>query len=735
MSANNDPSLNSSSDTAIWQNPCQKRLHELLSLSPAVIYTCRAEGDYAATFISEHVYTQLGYPPKQFLDDPGFWASKIHPDDQSHVFSALPELLKKGSGLHEYRFLHADGSYRWMRDQFRILKNETGHDVEIIGSWQDISDLKQTEQALKRSEAHLLDAQRIAHLGSWEWQLETDDLYWSDEVFRIFGLNPAQTPCTYELFLSCIHPEDRNMVNNAINQALTNQTDYRIEHRIVLGSNAIRYVEEQGRVICDASGTPIKMTGIVLDITARKEVEQALLERKEQLLHQAHYDSLTDLPNRLLLQDRLEQAIIRASASNERVALLLVDLDNFKKINDTLGHYTGDRVLQEAAERLKTLLGEGKTIARLSGDEFVIIIENTTSIKRIASAAQKILSELSVPLQVDDRQFFITGSIGISMFPDNSDDVTTLLKSADISMYAAKKRGRNSYQFYSPQMDARAHELLLLDNDLRQALDKEQLLLHYQPQIDLITGKLLGFEALIRWQHPEKGLIPPSDFIPLAEESGQIIPIGNWILQTACQQARNFLDAGFEPFQMCVNISMIQFYAPDFPELVIETLQQTGLDASALELEITESVAMENPQETITRLQQLHELGIRVAIDDFGTGHSSLSYLKHLPISTLKIDRGFVADVLNDPYDLAIIEAILALAASLQLDVVAEGIETTAQQHQLAMLGCRTAQGYLFCRPQPSEALLEICNDASKLPWYRFFTSAGTDSSLKRLSN
>ena len=685
----------------------QERLETLLSLGTAVIYACKVDGDCAATYISNNVTEQLGYTPSDFLEDPSFWSNNIHPDDKDAVFSALPGLIKKRRHTHQYRFRHKNGDYRWMRDELRLVLSKNGEPTEIIGSWIDITDSKNQEQRLRNAKVHLAEAQRLAHLGSWSWDIESGALTWSDEVFKIFDLPAETTSPDYGLFLSKVHPEDRPKLENALKKTINQHTPYAVEHRIVLSNGSIHHVLEQGEVKLNKSGEAIGMTGTVLDITERKIAEIAIKEKDQHLKYLTHYDSLTDLPNRLLFHDRLSQAINKAKRNKTLVAVLLIDLDNFKKVNDTSGHQTGDILLRDVAARLKSSMRDIDTLARISGDEFVAIIENPASIEKIAYTAQRLLDVLTQPFAASERQFFISASMGISVFPNNAHDVEELLKSADVSMYAAKKR-RNDYQFYSPEMDARAHELLLLENDLRRAVEREELVLHYQPQIDLTTGNLIGLEALLRWQHPEKGLLPPGEFIPLAEDSGLILPIGAWVLRTACAQVQTFIDAGLQPFKMCVNISVHQFKKFDFPEFVINTLKDTGLEPCCLELEITESIAMENADETVSHLSTLRERGVRVAIDDFGIGHSSLSRLKHLPITTLKIDKGFVADVLTNQYDFAIIEAILALAKSLNLSIVAEGIETKEQQQVLSRLGCHTGQGYYFCRPQPWEELLSV---------------------------
>lgn len=594
-----------------------------------------------------------------------------------------------------------------MRGELLLLSDTNGEPAEIIGSWIDITERRDMEENLRKSRAHLHEAQHIAMIGSWEWDIASGDFHWSDEVFRIFGVKQEEFTPTYETVLSCVHPEDLSRVKMALHQALSERIPYAIEYRI-LHANGIKYVAGKGHVELSGVGKPIRMIGVVMDVTDRIITDLALQKREASLRHLAHFDALTDLPNRTLFQDRLNQSIKKAQRNSKRIAVLFLDIDNFKKFNDSAGHHIGDQLLKDVAERLNKNLRRSDTLARIAGDEFAIFIDDASTLRKIAHIAQHVLSQLELPFMVQDRQFFLTASIGISIYPIDAGDSESLQKSAEVAMHEGKKISRNSYQFFSSEMDVRANNLLQLENDLRVAIEENHLVLHYQPQVDLATGRLLSMEALVRWQHPQKGLIPPNDFIPMAENSGLILPIGAWVLQEACQQAKSLLLAGVQPFRMCVNISMPQFKAPGFLEHVTRTLKDAELAPQWLELEITESIAMENAEETISRLKILRELGIRVAIDDFGTGHSSLSYLKHLPITTLKIDKAFVDDILTDQYDVVIIEAILAMAKSLGLDVVAEGIETEEQKQILCKLGCAAGQGYLFSRPLPSNKLLKL---------------------------
>ncbi len=444
------------------------------------------------------------------------------------------------------------------------------------------------------------------------------------------------------------------------------------------------------------------------DITERLQVEESLRRNKERLDHLAHHDALTGLPNRLLFHDRLGHAIARAAREDQRAALLFLDLDRFKTINDTLGHENGDQVLREVAGRLQSILRSADTVARLGGDEFVVLVECCGDLSEAAGVARKIIEVMAEGMRIGEQDLHLTTSIGISLYPDDAQDREGLLKFADQAMYRAKDEGRNTYQFFRPEMNKRSNELLALESSLRKALAEEQLSVVYQPQYDLATRRLIGFEALMRWNHPTRGMISPAEFIPLAEESGLIVSMGDWILRTVCAQNKAWQQEGLPAVRMAVNISARQFRQPDFVDLVENALADAGLEADWLELEITESIAMQNVEETIMTLTDLKIRGIHLAIDDFGTGYSSLNYLKRFPISKLKIDQSFVRDIAGDPHDAAIVGAVIALGHSLNLEVIAEGVETEAQMHFLLERGCRQAQGYLFSPPRPAPECREL---------------------------
>lgn len=441
------------------------------------------------------------------------------------------------------------------------------------------------------------------------------------------------------------------------------------------------------------------------DISERKLAENALREQQSRLNYMAFHDALTSLPNRSLFYDRIYHGLARARRSESKIALMLLDIDRFKNINDSLGHDAGDILLKAIAMRLIEGVRDMDTVARLGGDEFVVVLEGIHDLDDVMFVANKLLSTLSRPLEISGHSISTTVSIGVSIFPDDGMDTDELLKNADVAMYKAKEAGKNNCQFYAKGMNATAVNYLLLENDLRRAVEQQQLVLYYQPQVDLRTGEMMGVEALVRWQHPDRGLISPAHFIPLAEETGLIVPIGEWVLREACRQQKIWLDAGKFVGKIAVNLSPRQFRQKNFPGKVEAILNDIGLEAKHLELEITESCAMEHAGETITQLNQLNQMGMFLAIDDFGTGYSSLAYLQRFPIQKLKIDRSFINDIHDDDNDAAIAKSIIGLAHNMQMRVVAEGVENERQAEWLRDKGCDQAQGFLYAKPMTAKQL------------------------------
>ena len=426
--------------------------------------------------------------------------------------------------------------------------------------------------------------------------------------------------------------------------------------------------------------------------------------------HGAQHDFLTDLPNRVLLNDRLQQAISLARRHGHRIAVLFLDLDRFKHINDSLGHVIGDQLLQAVARRLTACLRRSDTVGRQGGDEFVVVLSELDLPENAARSAAKLLAALTPPYRVGLHDLHVPMSIGVSIYPDDGEDAATLINNADTAMYQAKENGRNNYQFFRQEMIVRAVERQFIEGGLRVALDRQELSLHYQPKVDLRTGAIVGVEALLRWQHPDRGFIPPAQFVPIAEDSGLILPIGRWVLREACRQSRAWLDAGLPPMPMAVNISAIEFRSQDFIDSIRTVLQETKLEPQCLELELTESVLMKYAESTVSMLKALKSIGVQLAVDDFGTGYSSLSYLSQFPVDSLKVDQSFVQEISSKANDAVIVSAVISMGNSLKKRVIAEGVETREQLEFLTTAGCEEAQGYYFSAPMVAEqfaALLE----------------------------
>ncbi|MBV8633462.1 MAG: EAL domain-containing protein, partial [Burkholderiaceae bacterium] len=458
----------------------------------------------------------------------------------------------------------------------------------------------------------------------------------------------------------------------------------------------------------DDGGKVEHFVAIQYDITETRRYQ-------EELETLANRDGLTGLANRNLLNDRLQQAIVQAANHRETLWVAYLDLDRFKFVNDTVGHRVGDRLLCQVARRLEASLRNSDTIARVGADEFILVLQERADELNVADDLQQVLDAIAKPLTDEGHEFFLSGSMGVAAYPNDGTDAETLIKHADIAMYRAKELGRNNTQFFTATMNQRAMERLRIESDLRSALERHELLLHYQPQVDLATGRVVGVEALLRWEHRELGMVPPGRFIALAEETGLIVPIGAWVLQTACRQAREWQAAGFGSLRVAVNLSARQFSQKDLVESVAETLVETGLDPACLEIELTESLVMTDVERAIGVLRNLKFLGVKLSIDDFGTGYSSLSYLKRFPIDVLKIDQSFVRDITVDAEDAAIAAAIISLAHSLKLQVIAEGVETEAQLTFLRRHGCDQMQGYYFSRPVAPADLLQMLKTGASL--------------------
>ncbi|MBF0564624.1 MAG: EAL domain-containing protein [Nitrospirae bacterium] len=497
-----------------------------------------------------------------------------------------------------------------------------------------------------------------------------------------------------------IRDEDVDEIRAYFQNILNGQYSRNYQNVLMSRSGGQRLISWTNTTLDDGSGRVVFVIATGIDITERKLTEQ-------RLEYLAHFDSLTDLPNRTLFYDRLSHTLGQSRRYNQMFALLFIDLDGFKFVNDTLGHDMGDLLLKMAAKTLPECVRESDTVAHVGGDEFVVILPVISKARAASLVSQKIIEALAKPFYLDGHECFVGASIGISIYPTDGDDVDTLLKNSDIAMYQAKDQGRNNYQFYNSDMNTRALRRLKLENNLRKALEKNEFTLHYQPKVNLINGEFTGTEALVRWQNPHYGLVSPVEFIPLAEETGLIISIGEWVLRTACSQSVAWQKQGYGIIT-AVNLSARQFKSSGLIYTIESILQESGFNPEYLELELTESVVMEEAENAIKILRLIKNMGIHIAIDDFGMGYSSLSYLKRFPIDRLKIDKSFVRDITTDPDDEAIVTAIIAMAHSLKLHVTAEGVETVDQLEFLRTLNCDEAQGYLFSRPVEFESFKEL---------------------------
>lgn len=585
-----------------------------------------------------------------------------------------------------------EGKHLWLRTSKVPLRDASGETKGVLGIYEDITERKQAEIALQRSEAELNRAQVIAQVGSWTFDVATRKFEGSAEVYRLYGL-PNLGAIDLKDIVPILHDDDREMVLDALDRAVAGAS-FDIEHRIVVAGKE-RWLTSHAKGELDAQGRPCSVIGTSQDITERKHAEA-------RIHYLAHFDALTGLPNRTQLEERLKYAISMAKRGNENIALMFIDLDRFKDINDTLGHSVGDGLLIQMAMRLRQLLREQDVVSRFGGDEFIVMLPGT-DVRGISLVVQKLLDTIAQPYKIEHYDLNLTASVGIAIYPGDGKDLESLSKNADTAMYRAKHDGRNCFRFFTTEMQERSARNLQLVNDLRHALERGQLHVVYQPQLSLEDGRIIGAEALLRWQHPELGAVTPAEFIPVAEDSGLILPIGEWVMRHAVRQAKEWMASGFEPLVMAVNLSAVQFRHANLPDMVSRILMEEDMPPEFLELELTEGVAMNDPQSAIAVMNNLHERGIRMSIDDFGTGYSSLSYLKKFKVYKLKIDQSFVRDISTDPEDRAIVNTVINIARSLGMRTIAEGVETAGQLAFLREQGCDEVQGYYYSKPLSAE--------------------------------
>lgn len=673
-------------------------IQQLIEAVPQPIFFKDAAGRYLGVNSTWERF--FGIPRTQFIGKTVFELyphnpelARRHHDRDQELFAA------RGSQSYEAAIAAADGRVHHTIYNKATFSRPDGSVAGLIGIITDVTGLKEAEAALRESEARFRDLTELSSDWYWEQDAELRFTQLSSKIHE-FSLDAGEHIGKTRWEMPVIGVTDEQwQAHRGLLAAREPFQDFVYQRRDIHGN--LRTISVSGRPIFDEQGRFQGYRGTGRDITEQRRAE-------EQIRHMAQHDALTGLPNRMLLHDRTGQAIAQAQRNRGMLAVLFIDLDRFKTVNDSLGHAIGDRLLKAIAGRLVACMRGSDTIARIGGDEFVVVLGDLDQPEDARHVAQKLLDSLSEPVTIDRHELKVTPSIGICAYPHDGRDVETLMRNADTAMYHAKQMGRNNYQFFTQAMNDAAQRRLAVENDLRHALERGEFLLHFQPQLDLRTGGIVGLEALVRWRHPQRGLVPPSEFIPAAEETGLIGPIGEWVLREACSQARAWRDAGHAQLQVAVNCSAPQFQREGFVEAVRRVLDATGLPPERLDLEITETVIVHHSEEVIARFQALDDMGVRIAIDDFGIGYSSLSYLKRFAVHQLKIDQSFVRDIHSDPDDAAIVSAIIAIAHSLGLEVVAEGVETAEQLAFLRALGCDAAQGYYFSKPLPADEFLRL---------------------------
>jgi len=661
--------------------------------------------NYTFAYSSPKVEEMLGYGPSEILGKTPF---DFMPSEEacgiSEIFSNFAA-FKKPFAFIENVNIHKTGHQVILETGGAPIFDRNGEFRGYRGISRNISDRKLAEDALRESEATLRGFFNANAVQMSVIELGLDDFIYvmpNKQVADFFGLSLEEITGRSARELGFSDEVIRYWVE-VFRYFLESRENLTFEYEFQYRGGDFWF---QGSIstIYDSMAERPRFSFAAVDITERKQAEREIQKL-------AYFDSLTGLPNRALLNDRLNQVLAQSNREGWNVGVLFLDIDRFKWINDTQGHAAGDKLLKSVAERLGSRLRVSDTVARLGGDEFVIILSAVKHEQDISHVTQDIMDALSAPFQLGEQEIFVSASVGIAIFPMDGQDVGSLLRNADTAMYVAKESGRNNYKFFSQEMNHRAVERITLETSLRRALEREEFFLVYQPQIDMKDGRIIGMEALLRWNHPEQGLVPPGKFIPIAEETGLIIPIGEWVLHTVSEQAKTLIDAGYPALRIAVNISGSQFKQGNLARLVRQTLDETGLSPANLEIELTESILMENADSAIATLRELKTIGVHLAIDDFGTGYSSLTYLKHFPIDRLKIDQLFIRDITTNKDDASISEAIIALAGSLGMYVIAEGVETGEQMEFLLSRGCHEMQGFYFSRPVAAEKIRQVLEE------------------------
>ncbi len=654
-----------------------------------------------------HVPASFGGTLQSFLDN-------VHPDDREHVRRTLLLAAEEARRFElEYRLVLPDGQTRWRTAVGDVLTAEGGKATRIIGVGQDITERKEAEERLRQAEGRYRTLVEQLPLASYVEELDAESaVYISPQIADLVGYTADEWVGDPNFFASVLDPEDRDRVLAGFAAMHESGESFECEYRLLARDGRVVWIHDAAVVVRDPAGRPLYAQGYMIDISERKRNEEALQRSQEQLRaqmhqieHQALHDGLTDLPNRTLFQDRADQALLRADREGSGFAVMLIDLDRFKEVNDTLGHHSGDLLLREIAGRLRRALRESDTVARLGGDEFGVVAPGLSDSSTARLLADKLRTELAVPVVVGGLTIEVEASVGIAIYPDHGEDVETLIRHADVSMYVSKNT--HTPIVYAAAYDHHSLARLALVGELRRALESDEIVVHYQPEADAATGEMRRVEALARWQHPDRGLLEPDQFIPLAEQTGLIRALTSYVLDAALGQLHIWRAEGRD-LGVAVNITGRELVDLSFPEEVRKLLSKWRIEPAALELEITESTIMTDPPRARVVLARLSNLGVRLAIDDFGSGYSSFGHLRQLPIDVLKIDRSFIQNMTEDTGDAAIVRSAIDLGHNLGLEVVAEGVETEETKRHLEALGCDTLQGYHLGRPQPASLIADV---------------------------
>jgi diguanylate cyclase (GGDEF)-like protein/PAS domain S-box-containing protein len=692
----------------------EEKYRTLVEQIPAITYMAKTSRYSESIYVSPQVMDVVGYTPEECTSDPDLWAKILHPDDKERVLAEDVRTNETGEPFKmEYRQFAKDGHVVWIRDEATLVRDEEGRPLYWLGVQIDITERKRAEKALGDAEQRYRTL--VEQIPAVTYIDPVDDpdtsLYTSPQIERMLGYSPEEWR-ERKLWPERLHPGDRERILAADARFEAGDGEpFSEEYRLLAKDGSVVWVREEAMLLKNEAGEPLYWQGVFYDITDRKALEA-------QLEHWAFHDHLTDLPNRQLFMDRLRQALDRTRRrKGQKVAVLFIDLDEFKIINDSLGHEAGDLLLTLIAQRLRHCLRPGDSLARFGGDEFVVLIEDVDGLEEAVRVAERITGELERPFVLEDNELFASSSIGIGLGNAWTKTPDSLLRDADTAMYRVKEEG-GAFRVFDPTMYERARGRLELEGDLRRTLEApdEQLSVFYQPMASIPTGEIVGFEALLRWDHPEHGRLTPSEFIPMAEESGLIVPVGRWVLQEACRRAKEWRERypRSAPLTMAVNLSARQLRYPELIDEVEETLRRVALDPASLTLEITESVLVEVGGSSTWVLRRLKDLGVQLAIDDFGVGYSSLSYLRYLPVDRMKLDRVLVRNMDRDRTNLAIVRTALDLGHALGIEVVAEGVETQEEFEDLRKLGCDVGQGNYWWSTRPSAEAEKLL--ASKRP-------------------